>query len=126
MSKELDFRNRTWGTADGRRVRLKEMEIGHLVNVLNWVHDHEGIYPESIKEDLIREADYRRIFAFAECDYYAGLVEGRWQVIDPRTGEGSILPPPESYIEAVEDNDTYQRMSKQVQQKRKKQGVTKG
>lgn len=126
MSKDLDFRERSWGTADGRRVRLKDMEIGHLVNVLNWVHDHDGLYGSSIKEDLIKEAEHRRLFAFNACEPYAGLVEGRWKVIDPATGEGTILPPPADYIEAVKDDPDYQRMSKLVQEKRKKQGITKG
>jgi len=126
MSRELDFRNRAWGTADGRRVRLKEMEIGHLVNVLNWVHDHDGLYGSSIKEDLIKEAEYRRIFAFTNGEYYAGLVEGRWYVIDPETGKGSILPPPEEYLKAAEENSSYQRMRERVAEKRKNQEVSKG
>lgn len=124
MSADLNFREITWGTADGRRVRLKEMEIGHLVNVLNWVHDHDGLYSERVKESLIKEAEYRRLFSFTNNDYYAGLIDGRWKVIDPRTGEGHILAPPEEYIEAVEDNPNYQRMREWVQEKRKKQPKT--
>ena len=126
MSRDLDFRDRAWGTADGRRVKLKDMDIGHLVNVLNWVHDHDGLYGLSIREDLIKEAEYRRVFAFTNMEQYAGLVDNRWKVIDPGTGESTILPPPADYIEAVEDNECYQRMSKAVQEKRKKAGITNG
>lgn len=118
MSKDLDFRERSWGTADGRRVRLKEMELGHLVNVLNWVHDHNGVYGNSIKEALVKEAEYRRVFAFANGESYAGLLEGRWKVIDPTTGKGSIIKPSDEYLEAVKDNPVYQRMSEWVQAKR--------
>lgn len=125
MSQELDFREIKWGTANGRRIRLKEMEIGHLVNVLNWVHDHDGVYSERVKEALIKEAEYRRLFAFNESKEYAGKIDGRWAVINPITGEGCILKPPDDYIEAVKDNETYQRMSERVQEKRKKAGITK-
>lgn len=122
MSKDLDFRDRTWGTADGRKVRLKEMEIGHLVNVLNWVHDHDGVYGNRIKEDLIKEAEYRRLFSFTNNDYYARLIDGRWQVADPQTGNTFILKPSDEYIEAVKDNECYQRMRASLQEKRKKNG----
>lgn len=124
MSRDLDFRERAWGTADGRRVLLKDMDIGHLVNVLNWVHDHDGVYGSSIKEDLIKEAEYRRLFAFTSNEQYAGLVDNRWKVIDPGTGESTILPPPADYIEAVKDDPNYQRMREWVQEKRKKAGIT--
>lgn len=121
MSKDLEFREITWGTADGRRVQLKEMEIGHLVNVLNWVHDHDGLYSDRVKAALIKEAEYRRIFAFAEGLPYPMISNtGRWEVIDPKTGKGSIIKPSKEYLEAVKDNDCYQRMSKAVQEKRKK------
>lgn len=121
MCANLDFRERTWGTADGRRVRLCDMDLGHLVNVLNWVHDHTGRYSDHVKADLISEAEHRRIFAFANAEPYAGLVDGRWNVIDPKTGKGSVEKPPADYIEAVKDNPVYQEMSEWVQKKRKKQ-----
>ena len=126
MSNELAFRDQPWGTADGRRVTLKEMELGHLVNVLNWVHDHNALYGDRIKEYLIKEAEYRRVFDFAANKPYAGQINGRWKVIDPTTGEGSIIPPPKEYLETVKDDPGYQRMSAWVQEKRKKEGITKG
>ena len=121
MSVDLAFREITWGTADGRRVQLKDMEIGHLVNVLNWVHDHDGLYSDRVKAALIKEAEYRRIFAFAEGQSYPMISNtGRWEVLDPKTGNGSIIKPSDEYLEAVKDNACYQRMSKAVQEKRKK------
>ena len=125
MSGDLDFRERQWGTADGRTVRLCDMDVGHLANVLNWVHDHDGVYGDSIKNDLIREAQHRKLFAFTERQPYASLVDGRWKVIDPETGEGSIIKPSDEYLEAVKDNACYQRMFKAVQEKRKKVRVDK-
>ena len=126
MSVDLAFREQPWGTADGRKVKLKDMDIGHLVNVLNWVEDHEGLYGDRIKSYLKQEAEYRRIFAFAEGLPYPMINNtGRWEVLDPKTGKGSIIPPSKEYIEAVKDNECYQRMSKAVQEKRKKLGVDK-
>lgn len=126
MSKDLEFREQPWGTADGRKVKLKEMDVGHLVNVLNWVNDHDGIYGDRIKSYLKQEAEYRQIFAFSEGQAYPMIsATGRWEVIDPITGKGSIIKPSEEYLEAVKDNACYQRMSKAVQEKRKKMGVDK-
>lgn len=118
MSRDLDFREIEWGSADGRRVKIKDMDIGHLVNVLNWVHDHALRYPDRTREQFVAEAEYRRLFDFAERKPYPGLVDGRWQVIDPNTGQGKIIPPPEGYIQAVKDNPEYQRMSEWVQANR--------
>ena len=124
MSADLEFREQPWGTADGRRVKLKDMDVGHLVNVLNWVHDHDGIYGDRIKSYLKQEAEYRRIFAFAESQPYPMISNtGRWEVMDPNTGQGSIVKPSDEYIEAVKDNACYQRMSKAVQKKRKNLGI---
>lgn len=113
----LDFREREWGAADGRRIKIKDMDLGHLVNVLNWVHDHDR-YSDDVRARFIAEAEYRKTFLFAEGKAYATKIDGRWKVVDPETGEGKIIPPPADYIEAVKDNPVYQRMSEWVQEKR--------
>lgn len=113
----LDFREREWGTADGRRVKLKDMDLGHLVNVLNWVHDHDR-YSDDTRARFIAEAEYRKTFLFAEGKPYPTKIDGRWKVIDPETGDGKIIPPPNDYIEAVKDNPVYQEMSEWVRAKR--------
>lgn len=126
MSADLAFREQPWGTADGRRVKLKDMDIGHLVNVLNWVQDHDGVYGDRIKSYLKQEAEYRRIFAFAEGQPYPMINNtGRWEILDPKTGKGRIEKPPAEYIEAVKDDPNYQRMAKAVREKRKKMSVDK-
>jgi hypothetical protein len=115
---ELDFREREWGTADGRRVKFKEMELGHLVNCINWTHDNARNYPQHVRDDLIKEADHRKIFLFAEGKSYPALLDGKWQILDPVSGKGSIEKPPADYLEAVKDNEAYQRMAKRTQSKR--------
>jgi hypothetical protein len=114
----LEFREKEWGTASGGRVKIKEMTLGHLVNVLNWVHDHNDRYSDTIREHFINEANYRKLFLFANGEAYPGLVDDKWQIIDPATGKCSIEKPPEEYLEAVKGNEGYQRMAKKAQAKR--------
>jgi hypothetical protein len=114
----LEFREQEWGTASGGRVKIKEMTLGHLVNVLNWVHDHNDRYSDTIRGHFINEANYRKLFLFANGEAYPGLLDDKWQIIDPATGKGEIEPPPADYIEAVKDNEGYQRMAKVAQKKR--------
>jgi hypothetical protein len=120
----LDFREREWGTADGRSIKIKDMDLGHLVNVLNWVHDHDR-YSDDTRARFIAEAEYRKTFLFAEGKPYATKIDGRWKVIDPETGAGTIIPPPADYVEAVKENEIYQRMSARVQEQRRKMVVDK-
>jgi hypothetical protein len=108
-----------WRTADGRGIAIKDMELGHLVNVINWIGDNPDSYPPHVRDLMIAEANYRKVFLFAEGKEYPQLVGRRWRVIDPMTGEGRIEKPPEDYIEAVKDNKIYQSMSKRTQEKRK-------
>ena len=112
-----EFRETEWGTADGRRIKIKDMELGHLVNVLNWVHDHN--YSDRIRASMIAEAEYRRLTLFAEGKPYPREVEGRWMIYDVATKQHIIEKPPAEYIEAVADNPRYQEMSAWVQEYRK-------
>lgn len=114
----LEFRERTWGTADGRKLRIADMELGHLVNVLNWVHDNWISYSDSVRSDMVAEANYRKLELFTTGQPYPGLVDGVWKIIDPETGKGTIKPPPAEYIEAVKDNPAYTAMFKRTQAKR--------
>jgi hypothetical protein len=114
-------RNMTWAAADGRRVKLKDMSDSHLVNVVNWILDNHQLYPVNILDNMVEEARYRQTLLFAEGKSYPQLIGTRWKLVDPKTGVGKIVPPPKEYIEAVKDNEAYQRMSKLTQEKRKKQ-----
>lgn len=114
-------REKTWRTADGRGIMVKDMELSHLVNVVNWVHDNHDSYPQHTRDLMIAEAKYRQLFLFAEGKEYPQLVDGKWKIINPKTGAGRIEKPPQEYIEAVKDNPAYQAMSKRTQEKRKNQ-----
>lgn len=112
-------RTRNWRTADGRSIRVMDMELSHLVNVCNWVHDNYDSYPQHTRDLMIAEARYRQTILFAEGKEYPQLVDGKWQIINPQTGAGRIEKPPKSYIKAVMKNAAYQAMSKRTQEKRK-------
>jgi len=120
MSHELD-RERWWRTADGRSIPIKDMQLGHLVNVINWVHDNPESYTTEMLDIMIAEARYRQVRLFAEGKAYPQLVDGAWRIIDPKTGVGRIEKPPADYIEAVKDNPAYTAMFKRTQAKRAKE-----
>lgn len=113
-------REKVWRTADGRGIPIKDMQLGHLVNVINWIMDNADSYPKSILTLMVAEANYRKLFLFAEGRDYPQKVGRRWKVIDAKTGVGGIEKPPADYIEAVKDNAAYQNMSKRTQARRQK------
>ena len=109
------WRNKTWRTADGRSVKIKDMDLGHLVNVINWIADNSAAYSPTIYDVMVREANYRQVVLFAEGKPYPQKFAKNWQVVDPKTGKGRIIPPPADYVEGTQDNEAYQRMSKRTQ-----------
>ena len=113
-------RDQVWRSADGRRIVIKDMELGHLVNVINWILDNSNSYPNSILKTMVAEANYRKLILFAEGRDYPQKVGSRWRVIDAKTGVGGIEKPPADYIEAVKENAAYQAMSKRTQARRQK------
>jgi hypothetical protein len=116
-------REKTWRTADGRSIAVKDMELSHLVNVVNWVHDNHISYGQGIRDLMVAEAKYRQVLLFAEGKEYPQIVDGKWKIINPKTGVGRIEKPPKEYIESVKDNPAYQAMSKRTQEKRKKEST---
>ena len=114
-------RDKTWRTADGRNIPVKDMTLGHLVNVVNWILDNPHSYPLSALTLMVSEASFRQTVLFAEGSAYPQLVGNRWKIIDPQTGIGKIEKPPADYIEAVKDNPAYTAMFKRTQEKRKKE-----
>lgn len=112
-------RDKTWRTADGRSIAVKDMQLGHLVNVVNWILDNPESYPLSALDLMVAEANYRKVFLFAEGNPYPQQVGNRWKIIDPQTGKGKIEKPPADYLEAVKDNAGYNAMSKRTREKRR-------
>jgi hypothetical protein len=112
-------REKIWRTADGRGIAIKDMELGHLVNVINWIADNRDSYPKSILDTMIAEAKYRQPFLFAEGKAYPQQLDKAWKIVDPKTGVGKIEKPPADYIEAVKDNPAYTAMFKRTQEKRR-------
>lgn len=119
MSNHQQNREIHWGTAAGKKIKVKDMADSHLVNVINWIADNRDSYPENVYNIMKEEARYRQTILFSEGKAYPQLVGNRWKLIDPKTGEGKIEKPPADYIEAVKDNPAYQAMSKRTQAKRK-------
>lgn len=115
----MDTNIQTWRTADGRRVAITDMELGHLVNVINWILDNKNSYPKRILDAMVKEAEARQLALFADKKPYPQKFKNGWKVVDPQTGKGNIIPPPADYIEAVKDNDIYQSMFKRTQARRK-------
>lgn len=115
-----DFGETNWGTADGRRVKVKDMDLGHLVNVLNWVHDHHDRYPDHIRAGFVQQAEARKFELWAAKKPYPCLQDGRWCIMDPKTGVSGLRIPPKKYIEAVKDNPRYQAMREDVERIRAK------
>jgi len=113
-------RQKLWRTADGRSIEVMNMTESHLVNVINWITDNPDSYPKSSLDLMVAEAKYRQTILFAEGKAYPQQVGKHWKLIDPVTGEGKIVKPPQDYIEAVKDNTAYQTMSKRTQIKRVK------
>lgn len=97
----LDFRERKWGSADGRLIKVKDLEIGHLVNILNWILDNPLGYDIGVYHLMVKEAEYRRLVQFAGNGPWPEFVESRWVLKDPVTGSGFLTPPPQEYIDKL-------------------------
>jgi hypothetical protein len=97
----LEFRELKWGSADGRRIPIKELDAGHLVNILNWVYDRPKSYPPSIYVALVQEALYRKFIEFAMGEPWPERDGEMWVLIHPATGEGFIKPPPQEYLDTL-------------------------
>jgi hypothetical protein len=114
------YREQFWRTADGRSVPIKDMDLGHLVNVINWITDNPASYTANTKHLMVAEAENRQPTLFAQGKPYPQQVDNRWVIVDPATGKTGIVPPPKEYLDSVKDNAAYQEMSKNTRNKRVK------
>lgn len=92
-----------WRSADGRTAKIKDLSDGHFTNILNWVADHPGSYSLDICLALVKEAEYRKVILFAQGLPYPEYSGSRWELIDPETGQGCVEPPPQEYLDAVQE-----------------------
>lgn len=116
-------REKVWRTADGRQISVGDMEESHLVNVINWILDNPDSYSKDTLKLMIAEATYRQSVLFASGKAFPQKVGKRWKLIDPQTGQAHIVPPPADYIEAVKENESYQRMRERTREQRKKEEI---
>jgi len=80
----LEFRDTLWGSSDGRETPIKDLQIDHLVNILNWIIDRPRQYPPDLYGLIVQEAQYRKTIQFAAGEpipYQAD--DGRWYLQDP-------------------------------------------
>lgn len=98
--------NIQWGSADGRHLLIKDMEIGHLVNCINWVEDHPKNYSKHpyLYEELEEFAKHRAFLLFLDRQPYPLKADGRWFVYDPATDKKGIIKPPQEYIDYVKEH----------------------
>ena len=69
-------RNTThWESADGSLYIIKDLEISHLVNILNWVKQHPKNYGFGLFSFLEEEAKLRKMIAFSENTPYPFKLE---------------------------------------------------
>ena len=108
-----------WVTAAGTQTPIKDLKDGHLVNIINWVQDNPRVYGTYILHMMIEEARYRQVLLFAEGKPYPQNAGTHWVLIDPDSGKSLIERPPKDYLEAVSDNEAYQKMAKATYRRRK-------
>lgn len=95
--------NISWQTANGNRVHIKDMEISHLVNTLNWIQKHPEKFrnPEELYNNLERYADHQKIFLFMDKKPYPLKVDSKWKLYNPEKGKTVNTPPPKEYVDYV-------------------------
>lgn len=58
-----EFRSIWWGSMDGRRRHVYELEDSHIVNILNWIHDRPELYNPELYGMFEVEAKLRNFAA---------------------------------------------------------------
>lgn len=97
-----DIGDKLWGSADGKKTKIRDLAIDHLVNILNWVNDPDHSYSEQFVADLEQYATDLKFINFAKKEPYPQQQEdGSWVVVDPTTGEVGVKAPPAQYIKKV-------------------------
>jgi hypothetical protein len=108
MATVLEFRETLWGSLDGRRTKIKDLTVGHLTAILNWIRSHPTSYPPQVYKNMVQEAHYRKLLLFADGKPYPVWTGDAWELVDPATGETLYEPPPQTYLDAVKASRTQQ------------------
>lgn len=97
-----EFGELEWGTADGKRIPIKDLALDHFVNILNWINVPFNNYPKSVISQFEEYARTMAVVKFAAKEPYAIELNGKWQVVDPTEGLRDANRPPQEYYDAVE------------------------
>lgn len=101
MSDYQNIGEMTWGAADGRRRQIKDLTLGHLVNVLNWINDPNNSYPQEFIQGMEKYATDQKFILFSSKKPYPDRIDGKWMIVDPVTGNCKIEEPPKRYVKKV-------------------------
>ena len=97
-----DFGDKIWGSADGKKTKIRDLSIDHLVNILNWVTDPDHTYGKDFVVGLEQYATDLKFINFAKKEPYPQQQEdGSWVVVNPATGEVGVTAPPTQYIKKI-------------------------
>lgn len=96
--------NLMWGSADGRRNLIKDLETDHFVNILNWIIDRPSQYNPSLLPMFECYASIRAFELFTEGKNYPHQLESkRWVLVNAETGMAGITPPTKEYVDKVRE-----------------------
>lgn len=99
-----DIGNINWGTANGKRILVKDMELGHLVNVLNWIYKHKKDYKPELYGQLEEYAKHISFFLFVDKKPYPYKKGNKWYIFDTSSGKLIHEKPPEEYIKYIKEH----------------------
>lgn len=98
-----EFIELSWHSADGKKVKIKDMPLDHFVNVLNWIEKNPMLYMD-VLPGFLKFAELKTTVLFAAKERYPLRVDGKWQIVDPVKGAvTNAAPPPPGYAEAVKE-----------------------
>lgn len=100
--------NIEWGSVDGRVTKIKDMDVGHLVNCINWIKKHPENFKNPIKlhAELESYAKYISFFLFCDKKSYPLKNEqnGKWYIFNVESGKTEVHVPPKEYLDYVKEN----------------------
>lgn len=98
--------NISWGSADGRSTLIKDMNVGHLVNCINWIQDHPEKFSRhpNLYQELEEYAKHKAFLLFVDKQPYPLKSNDRWFVYDPANNKLGVIKPPQEYINYVKEH----------------------